>query len=186
MAAIRVALGSGDHAAARSAISALGQDIRTSGRGTSAIRLRILEAMLAWNEGDRPAAAALLRAAIAAAHVENLVRVFVDEGPGTARILNDLLPTLIPSLDTSVAAFANSVLGAIIVPPACEQGIVLSPREYEILRELNRDKSNKLIARELGLSERTVKFHLGNLYLKLGVCHRSAAVGAARELGLLS
>jgi LuxR family maltose regulon positive regulatory protein len=48
----------------------------------------------------------------------------------------------------------------------------LSPRELEIARLLVQGLSNKLIGRELALSEGTVKFHLRNLYAKLGAHNR--------------
>jgi DNA-binding NarL/FixJ family response regulator len=51
-----------------------------------------------------------------------------------------------------------------------------SARELEILRHLARGSPNKGIARELNLSERTVKFHLQNIYVKLGVHNRTEAI----------
>jgi LuxR family maltose regulon positive regulatory protein len=41
--------------------------------------------------------------------------------------------------------------------------------------------SNKLIARRLGVTENTIKFHLRNIYAKLGVSSRKAAVTRAQE-----
>jgi DNA-binding CsgD family transcriptional regulator len=60
----------------------------------------------------------------------------------------------------------------------------LTAREEEILRWLVQGKSNEVIARILGITPRTVKFHLANLYAKLGVTTRAqaAAVAVARLL----
>jgi DNA-binding NarL/FixJ family response regulator len=55
----------------------------------------------------------------------------------------------------------------------------LSSREIEVLRELVSGARNSDIASRLGISERTVKSHVGSIYQKLGVESRSAAVAAA-------
>jgi DNA-binding NarL/FixJ family response regulator len=55
----------------------------------------------------------------------------------------------------------------------------LTPRETEVLRELVSGARSNDIAAKLGISERTVKAHLANIYQKLGVESRSAAVAAA-------
>lgn len=57
-----------------------------------------------------------------------------------------------------------------------------SAREREVLAQLARGHSNKQIARNLHLSENTVKFHLKNLYRKLNAGNRDAAVAAAAQL----
>ena len=61
----------------------------------------------------------------------------------------------------------------------------LSPREREVLVHLAAGRSNREIARQLFLSEATVKTHLNHLYEKLGVESRTAAVAAARQTGLI-
>ena len=61
----------------------------------------------------------------------------------------------------------------------------LTPRELAVLGLLARGMSNKAIAAELGLSARTVSFHLDNLYSKLGVASRTEALLAALRLGLV-
>ncbi|MEP3452392.1 MAG: LuxR C-terminal-related transcriptional regulator [Parasphingorhabdus sp.] len=63
---------------------------------------------------------------------------------------------------------------------------MFSSREEEVLQGIARGKSNKEIARELDLTDNTIKFHLRNIYRKLGVKKRVAAVEKARELGVLS
>lgn len=62
---------------------------------------------------------------------------------------------------------------------------LFSGREREVLAELGRGHSNKQIARLLNLSENTVKFHLKNIYRKLGADSRAAALAVSRQRGLI-
>lgn len=52
----------------------------------------------------------------------------------------------------------------------------LTPRELEVLADLASGRTNKQIARDLGVSLNTVKFHVRNLFQKLGVNSRSQAI----------
>ena len=61
----------------------------------------------------------------------------------------------------------------------------LSPRELEVLALVARGTSNKLIARDLRISETTVKTHLLHIFTKLGVDDRTAAVTLAMRRGML-
>jgi ATP/maltotriose-dependent transcriptional regulator MalT len=61
----------------------------------------------------------------------------------------------------------------------------LSRRETRILLMISEGAANKFIANALGLSEATVKFHLGNVYRKLGCKKRREAISAARALGMV-
>lgn len=61
----------------------------------------------------------------------------------------------------------------------------LSDKQWDVLRALMQGKPNKVIARDLGLAEGTVKAHLWAVYQLLGVNTRTQAVYRAHELGLL-
>ena len=60
----------------------------------------------------------------------------------------------------------------------------LTPRQREVLRLLIEGKTNKLICRELALSESTVKTHLASIFRRLGATSRTQAVVAAARMGL--
>jgi ATP/maltotriose-dependent transcriptional regulator MalT len=62
----------------------------------------------------------------------------------------------------------------------------LSARELAILEQMALGKSNARIAEELFISEGTVKWHCGNIYGKLSVKNRTAAVISAIELGIIN
>ncbi len=81
----------------------------------------------------------------------------------------------------------ESLLGgsrpASILPPADE--IDLTERELEVLGAVSHGERSKEIAYRLGITERTVKAHLSNIYSKLGVDSRAAAVSEAMRRGWL-
>jgi DNA-binding NarL/FixJ family response regulator len=62
----------------------------------------------------------------------------------------------------------------------------LTSRESEVLDLLGHGLSNKMIARELHISEHTVKFHISSLYTKLAVSNRAEAVSQGARHGLIS
>jgi len=63
-------------------------------------------------------------------------------------------------------------------------GPALSDREREVLAHVARGLANKQVARALGISERTVKVHLGNVFRQLGVADRTSAALWARDHGI--
>jgi len=60
---------------------------------------------------------------------------------------------------------------------------LVSGREAEVLRLLGRGLANKQIGTELGISERTVKAHVGSLFRRIGVADRTSAALWARDHG---
>jgi DNA-binding CsgD family transcriptional regulator len=80
---------------------------------------------------------------------------------------------------------ADAVLG--MPEPQTMQGdeLGLTPREQEVLALLAEGASNKLIARRLGISVHTAKFHVGSLLNKFDAVGRTDAVAHAARLGVL-
>jgi NarL family two-component system response regulator YdfI len=87
-----------------------------------------------------------------------------------------------PDLLARVLAQTNQRAGA---PATSVEHEDLTDRELQVLTAVARGDRNKEIALELGISERTVKAHLTNVYNKLGVDSRAAAVSVAMQSGLL-
>jgi DNA-binding NarL/FixJ family response regulator len=62
---------------------------------------------------------------------------------------------------------------------------LLTPRESEVLQLVARGRTNAEIAQDLFISVNTVKRHLNNIFMKLGVTTRIQAVRVARQRGLI-
>ena len=65
------------------------------------------------------------------------------------------------------------------------EGLGLTEREMSMLKALARGLSNQAISKEFWVTEQTVKFHLSNIYRKLGVANRTEAARFAYERGLV-
>lgn len=93
-------------------------------------------------------------------------------------------------LPTDVGAHMSTDTQETTVISAEKPGLLhpLSARELEILKQLNGNRTAKMIGVALGISPRTVQFHTDNLYWKLavsGINARERAVKRARELGII-
>jgi two-component system, NarL family, response regulator LiaR len=86
-------------------------------------------------------------------------------------------------LDTQVAA---RLLDSIAQPAGEPPGASLTRREREVLGLIGRGFSNKRIALELGIAEKTVKTHVGHVLAKLGVADRTQAALHAVRAGLVA
>ena len=71
------------------------------------------------------------------------------------------------------------------LPVAEDDTRAFSAREVEILVELAKGHSDKLIGRSVGISAHGVRYHLKNIYFKMGVENRLQAINRARETGLI-
>ena len=78
-----------------------------------------------------------------------------------------------------------AVYGEVETPRRASEDLGLSEREAALLVTLARGLSNQEIGKELWITEQTVKFHLTNVYRKLGVENRTQATRIAYEHGLV-
>ncbi len=150
-------------------------------RPGSLLDVCVAQALLLDAAGDRSGALEAVETALGIAAPEGYVRVFVDEGQPMARLLE-----AVPA-DSPVATYARSLRGLPTPVAVPSQRLVdpLSSRELEILRLLASELTGPQMARHLVVSLNTVRTHTKNVYAKLGVNSRMAAVRRARELDLL-
>ena len=87
-------------------------------------------------------------------------------------------------LDPTVAARVVRAIADGSAPTAPDRER-LTRREHEVLTLLARGRSNKRIAYELEISEKTVKTHVGHVFAKLGVTDRTQAALLAIQQGLV-
>jgi LuxR family maltose regulon positive regulatory protein len=152
------------------------------GREGRAIEAELLLALAREAGEDRAAALDLLADALTRAQPERFVRVFLDEGAP----MTSLLEAAVRQGRAAPQAAALLAAGSGPVPAAAPRGLVdeLSPRELDVLRLLRSDLTGPEIASELVVSINTVRTHTKNIFMKLGVTSRRAAVRRADELGL--
>jgi LuxR family maltose regulon positive regulatory protein len=149
------------------------------------IEMRILLALAHQAGGEREKSMVALEQALISAKPEGYVRVFVDEGHPIATLLSgaetrgiapDYVPKLLAAFETDNVQVEPPSVTALIEP--------LSQRELEVLRLLKTELSGPEIADQLMIALSTMRTHTQNIYSKLGVSNRLAAVRRAEELNL--
>lgn len=149
-------------------------------RGLRQIRARAPGVTVMLLAGDTPAdtlleaiqagAAGFIPKAAPAGFMQKALRRMIDAGGAAAAA----------SQPPAVAAAEPRPEAA----PSTEALTDLTPRQRDVLRLLIEGKTNKLICRELALSESTVKTHLASIFRRLGATSRTQAVVAAARMGL--
>jgi LuxR family maltose regulon positive regulatory protein len=143
----------------------------------------VLLALTRQRLGDIPAALACLERAVTLAEPECYIRIFVDAGPPVPSLLKTV------AKQGTAPDYVRRLLGAgtaIKDNSPAKQALIepLSERELDVLRLLGTELDGPAIARELMVSLNTMRTHTKNIYAKLGVTSRRAAVRRAAELGL--
>jgi LuxR family maltose regulon positive regulatory protein len=153
-------------------------------RTGSVIEILVLQALTDHARGNVPGALVALERALTLAEPEGYVRMFAGEGPPMASLLRLAAKQGI-SL-SSVRRLLAAVNRSEDTPTPQDLIEPLSERELYVLRLLGSDLDGPDIARELSVSLNTLRTHTRNIYAKLGVNSRRAAVRRADELNLLS
>jgi DNA-binding CsgD family transcriptional regulator len=109
----------------------------------------------------------------------------IDERPLLSPLLRDRRLTAGLELSDRAAVLARRISTPAGRPPGVAAAAGFTGQERRVLLLLCEGCTNKTAARELGVSEPTIKFHLANLYRKLGVGNRRAALSVARSRGWL-
>lgn len=146
---------------------------------------------------DGPAVAAALRAAEMPVRVLALsayddikyIRGLLAAGAMGYLLKNEAVEVVIAAVQAAAQGRAYfSATVALQLAQLAQPEPMLEPptaREQEVLAELAQGRTNAEIARQLGISERTVRFHMENLFGRLGVENRVEAVMKAMQVGWL-
>lgn len=171
---------------------------KAQGRSGRLVELALDHALLSHCTQGSVAATRHLTRAISLAARRRYLRPFRDRTDLIASLVNDTRPKDWPFVTEEERRFFTEICSGLKVTgnPVLEQmqaldsnglvGEVPTTREVELLGLIDAGLSNKEIADRLSLSVATVKWHLYNLYAKLGVKNRVSALARARSLNLLA
>ena len=162
--------------ASRSLVEATGEADPGDGVRIAAL---VLQALAEAARGEPVAAQTTLARAVRRAEHDGFVRTFVEAGPACAALLARLGH---PYAERLLGAFPANGL-ARPAPSVTPELQAVTERERDILGALASARTYRQVAEELGVSVNTVRFHVKNLYGKLGVSTRLEAVERARQLG---
>ncbi|MGH9123667.1 MAG: LuxR C-terminal-related transcriptional regulator, partial [Acidimicrobiales bacterium] len=157
----------------------------SGGRTGSVIEILVLQALAHQARRNIPSALVALRRAINLSEGEGYLRDFADEGESLRPLLQALAKQ---GIGTNYVRRLLAAAGPTLQDRPATQALIdpLSERELDVLRLLATDLGGPEIARELMVSLNTLRTHTKNVYLKLGVNNRRAAVRQGEELKLLS
>lgn len=152
------------------------------------IKVFIMQSVALQRLGQTEASLLHLETALRLAEPQEYIRSFIDEGPIMAEMLSAYLKklqqgSLIRNNPPGSSAYVKRLLQALHVHPEEELSLKerLTEQETKVLRLIGDGLSNKEIAHRLYVTGETVKFHIKNVYRKLGVNNRVQALQRAKE-----
>ncbi|SEQ41007.1 ATP-, maltotriose-and DNA-dependent transcriptional regulator MalT [Solimonas aquatica] len=154
---------------------------RNTGQQFKLCECLLLAAIAHFDSGNAVTALEQLQEAFELGEVEAYFRVYLDEYP----LLSPLLEVYASERQARASAIAAQLRESVSPARKKEQLDALSKREIQIVKLLAEGISNAEIARRCFLGEGTVKWYLHNIYGKLDVRGRTAAVRAAQRAGLI-
>lgn len=167
-------------------LEAVAAQASATGRTRNLLEAKMLLARARWMLDERDVALRELDASLTLGAPENFMRMYLDEGEPLADLLAAYVARHPASRERTHAVKLLAAFGRVVELPAASQSISLSQRELEVLRLLVMGRSNDAIAGELVVARSTVKWHVAQIYRKLGVTGRVQAVARARELRLIA
>ncbi len=194
----RYLISRGDYRSARTLLRGAIAHAEKTGRNRRLVKLRIVNALALDAAGEDSSARRELGKALRMGEHGGFIRSFIDEGEPLLKLLRkiheDIRIESVSHISDNFSAYVGSLLEAAgEVPQNVDQPVsfdapleTLTDKECEILSLLSAGKSNKAMARHLSVSDNTIKWHLRNVYEKLGVNNRTQAVSAGRKFGLIS
>ena len=178
----RTLLGKGEYAKASWLLDKQAKSARAEQQILSFISLTLLEAASRWLAGQSDAAVRAFESALSAAMFEGIKRPFIDDGALLQGVIREVSQAMENRRGNRLRdAFIAELVSEIDASNDSTQSDdhLLSPREREVLRYVMQGQSNREIAEAIPLSVNTVKFHLKNIFGKLGVSSRREAVSVA-------
>ncbi len=185
----------------REAESLMGDELRIAhadGRIARQVELLLGQAAVALHSGNGKTAEKLLIQCVSRAARRRIVRPFRDHAEIVAALVNDTRLSSWAFVASDEREFFAAICSELPVthrlqqktPQLCgmdvDGGAALTKREIELLSLINIGLSNKQMTDHTEISLGTIKWHLKNVYKKLGVTNRSAALARARALNYLS
>lgn len=199
LARARFMLARGDTDACLAALNSISATADMVRRFDFQIAIGILRSAALYESGKMTEACSLLQEWVSRGATSGAIRPFIDEGKLLYPILESCRVALADSGKVEVLTHLEAILDAFAAPTFAETQEQqsgksfrrnmaveeLSPRENDILLLLSRGLSNKRIASAMNLSVHTVKWHLKNLFAKLGASSREQVADKARLAGIL-
>lgn len=152
----------------------------------SRVEVLNLLALLLYQKGLKKNAFAYLNRSLTIGREQSYIRSYLDEGEAMADLMAAYSKDPTVGNNKANAEFAAALLQRMrLEQPSAALGDgfldCLTPREREVLSLLTEAYTNKEISGQMGVTLHTIKYHLGNIYGKLGVKNRAQCLKLVRE-----